>query len=116
MGLLASLRRALLGGGSTRRTDDQPSELTAVAPDFTGFVSNRAPSPASDQAMPAAAEPGSEPPADGGEPGPARQPAPAGSSELTTVAPEFSGRVSNRPQAGQEEPPRPPAAGVASED
>jgi len=82
MGLLASLLRAMLGEKSARRGDEQPSELTAVAPGFSGFVSNRPRKPAGDRAKSAVVA-APDPPAVPRETAPAQSAAPpaAGESE-----------------------------------
>jgi hypothetical protein len=103
MGLLASLYAAFFGTRSGSQADEQPSELTAVAPDFAGFVSNRPREGQAAETMavaaePEAAQPGSRQALGGASSVPLIGDADA--NELIAIAPQFSGRVSNRPQPG----------------
>ena len=105
MGLLASLYAAFFGTRSGCQAEEQPSELTAVAPDFAGFVSNRpgegeAVETMAVAAQPVAAQPRSRQALGEVSSAPHFGDADADVNELTAIAPEFSGRVSNRPQPG----------------
>lgn len=101
MGLFASLRTALFGAGNASTGHQQPGELTAVAPDFSGIVSNR---PAGSTTDLEAATSGVDCAAGGGHDRPANLAPVAGEeaqreppNEFTAVAPDFSGVVTNRP-------------------
>jgi hypothetical protein len=103
MGLLASLYAAFFGTRSGCQAEEQPSELTAVAPDFAGFVSNRPREGEAVETTAVAAQPEAPPARSSealGRTGSAPLFGDADANELTAIAPEFSGRVSNRPQPG----------------